>query len=158
MNLHTALQQGIRHRQVVRALPMPKGLSEGHAHNASIRGGMFQAQIYNQPIHHPRRPNCSSHRRTGKDLTNGVPLQVRNNTADKLCKLQEILEQRTDGNDERKITAPMQQVPILQQSPRLVESDNHDPAAVPMVAREYAMLPRVLKKTGMDTTDRSSPQ
>ncbi len=93
-----------------------------------------------------------------KTLTTGVPAQLCNNRVDKLCKLQEILEPRTDGNDERKITAPMQQAPMPRQSPRLAESNNHNPAAVPRVAREYAMLPRVLEKMGMDTTDRSSPQ
>jgi hypothetical protein len=63
-----------------------------------------------------------------------------------------------DGNDEREVTTPTQQAPIPRQSPRLVESINHDPAAVPRVAREYAMLPRMLERTCMDTTDRSSPQ
>ncbi len=93
-----------------------------------------------------------------KTLTTGVPPQLRSNTVDKLHKLQEILEPRTDGNDEHKTTAPTQQAPILLQSPRLAESNNHDSAAVPRVAQDYAMLPRVLKKTGMDTMDRSSPQ
>ena len=93
-----------------------------------------------------------------KTLTTGVPLQLRDNTVDKLCKLQEILEPRMDGNNERKVTALMQQAPVPWQSPRLVESNNHNPAAVPRVAREYAMLPRVLEKMGMDTMDRSSPQ
>jgi hypothetical protein len=93
-----------------------------------------------------------------KTLTTGVPTQLRNNTVDKLCKLQEILEPRTDGNNERKITAPRQQAPMPRQSPRLAKSNNHDPAALPRVAREYTMLPRLLEKTGMDTTDRSSPQ
>jgi hypothetical protein len=93
-----------------------------------------------------------------KTLTTGVPMQLRNNTEDKLLKLQEILEPRTDGNDEHKITAPMQQVPMPRQSLRLAECNNHDPVAAPRVAREYAMLPRVLEKMGMDTTDRSSPQ
>ncbi len=96
--------------------------------------------------------------RLAKTLTTGVPLQLCNDTVDKLCKLQEILEQRTDRNDEREVTATMQQAPIKQQSPRLVENDNHDPATVPRVAREYAMLPRVLERMCMDTTDRSSPQ
>jgi hypothetical protein len=77
---------------------------------------------------------------------------------DTLCKLQEIIEPRTDGKDEHKITAPTQQAPIPQQSPRLAESNNHDPAAFPRVAQEYDMLPRVLEKMGMDTMDRSSPQ
>jgi hypothetical protein len=81
-----------------------------------------------------------------KTLTTGVPPQLWDNTVDKLCKLQEILEPRMDGNDERKIMAPMQQVPILRQSPRLAESNNHNPAAFPRVARDYAMLPRVLEK------------
>jgi hypothetical protein len=93
-----------------------------------------------------------------KTLTTGVPPQLRSNMVDKLCKLQEILEPRTDGNDEREVTAPMQQAPIPRLSLRLVESDNHDPATVPRVAREYAMLPRVLERTCMDTMDRSSPQ
>ena len=43
-----------------------------------------------------------------KTLTTGVPTQLHDNMVDKLCKLQEILEPRTDGNNERKITAPMQ--------------------------------------------------
>jgi hypothetical protein len=93
-----------------------------------------------------------------KTLTTGVPPQLHNDMVDKLCKLQEILEPRTDGNDERKVTAPMQQAPIPRQSPRLVERDNHYPAADPRVAWEYAILPRVLEKTCMDTTDGPSPQ
>jgi hypothetical protein len=93
-----------------------------------------------------------------KTLTTGVPPQLHNNTVDKLCKLQEILDPRTDGNNEREIMAPTQQAPIPQQSPILAESNDHDPAANPRVAREYAMLPRVLERRGMDTTDRSSPQ
>jgi hypothetical protein len=93
-----------------------------------------------------------------KTLTTGVPTQLRDNIMDKLCKLQEIQEPRTDENNKRKITAPTQQVPMPQQSPRLAESNNHDPAAVPRVAREYAMLPKVPEKTGMDTMDNSSPQ
>jgi hypothetical protein len=52
----------------------------------------------------------------------------------------------------------MQQASIPWQSPRLVESNNHDPAAVPRVAQKYAMLPRVLERMCMDTTDRPSPQ
>ncbi len=80
-----------------------------------------------------------------KTLTTGLPPQLCNNMVDKLCKLQEVLEPRTDGNNERKITAPMQQAPIPPQSPRLVENNNHDPAAVPRVAQEYAMLQRVLE-------------
>ncbi len=47
-----------------------------------------------------------------KTLTTGVPLQLRNYTVDKLCKLQEILEPRTDGNNERKVMAPTQQAPV----------------------------------------------
>ncbi len=96
--------------------------------------------------------------RLAKTLTTGVPPQLRNNVVDTLCKLQEIIEPRTDGKDEHKITAPTQQAPIPQQSPRLAESNNHDPAAFPRVAQEYDMLPRVLEKMGMDTMDRSSPQ
>ncbi len=87
-----------------------------------------------------------------------MPPQLRNDTVDKLPKLQEIIEPRMDGNDERKITAPMQQVPITRQSPRLAESDNHNPAAFPRVAREYSMHPRVLEIMVIDTMDRSSPQ
>ncbi len=56
--------------------------------------------------------------RLATTLTTGVALQLCNNTVDKLCKLQQILEPRMDGNDECKITAPMQQAPIWQQSPR----------------------------------------
>ncbi len=93
-----------------------------------------------------------------KILTTGVPPQLRNDTVDKLHKLQEILEPRTDGNNEREVTAPMQQAPIPRQPPRLVESDNLKPAAVLRVAREYAMLQRVLKRMCMDTSDRPSPQ
>ncbi len=93
-----------------------------------------------------------------KTLTTGVPPQLRDNTVDKLCKLQEILEPKMDRNNERKVTAPMQQVPVPWQSPRLVESNNHDPEAVPRVAREYAILPRVLERTCMDTMGRPSPQ
>jgi hypothetical protein len=93
-----------------------------------------------------------------KTLTTGVPPQLRDNTVDKLYKLQEILEPRMDGNNERKVTAPTQQAHIPRQSPRLVESNNHNPAAVPWVAREYAMIPKVLERTCMDTTDRPSPQ
>ncbi len=63
-----------------------------------------------------------------------------------------------DGNNERKVTALMQQAPVPWQSPRLVESNNHNPAAVPRVAKEYATLPRVLERTCMDTTGRPSPQ
>jgi hypothetical protein len=96
--------------------------------------------------------------RLAKTLTTGVPPQLCNDTVDKLHKLQEILEPRMDVNNERKITASMQQAPIPQQSPRLAESNNHNPAAVPRVAGEYAMLPRVLERTDMDTTDKSSPQ
>jgi hypothetical protein len=77
---------------------------------------------------------------------------------DKLCKLQEVLEPRIDGNNDCNITAPMQQAPIPRQSPKMVENNNHDPAAVPRVAREYAMHPRVLERMCMDTTDRPSPQ
>ncbi len=91
-------------------------------------------------------------------LTTGVPLQLRDNTIDILCKLQEILEPRMNGNNEHKVMAPTQQAPIPRQSPRLVESNNHNPAAVPRVAREYAILPRVLERTYMDTMDRLSPQ
>jgi hypothetical protein len=50
--------------------------------------------------------------RLATTLTTGVPPQLRNDMVDKLCKLHEILEPRTDGNDECEITAPMQQVPI----------------------------------------------
>ncbi len=59
--------KGSGHWHIIQALPMSKGLDEGHTCHASIRGGMIQTQISNQPIHHPRRPNCSSHRQTGKD-------------------------------------------------------------------------------------------
>ncbi len=59
-----------------------------------------------------------------KTLTTGVPPQLRKDTVDKLRKLQEILGPRT-----------MQQAPITRQSPRLAESNNHNPAAVPRVAR-----------------------
>ncbi len=93
-----------------------------------------------------------------KTLTTGVPPQLRDNTVDKLCKLQEILEPRTDGNNERKVTTPKQQAPVPWQLPRLVESNNFDPAAVPRVAREYAILLRVLERMCMDTTGRLSPQ
>ncbi len=93
-----------------------------------------------------------------KTLTNGVPLQLCNDTVDKLCKLQEILEPRTDGNDERKVMAPTQQAPVPWQSPRLEESNNHDPAAVPRVAQEYAILPRVLESMCMDTTEYMYPR
>ncbi len=93
-----------------------------------------------------------------KTLTTGVLLQLCDNMVDKLCKLQKILEPRTDGNNEHKITAPTQQAHIPLQSSRLMTSDNHNPAAVLNVAREYAMLPRVLERTCGDTTDRSSPQ
>jgi hypothetical protein len=54
--------------------------------------------------------------------------------------------------------APTQQAPVPRQSPRLVESNNLDPATVPMVAWEYATLPRVLEQMCMDTTGRPSPQ
>jgi hypothetical protein len=93
-----------------------------------------------------------------KTLTTGLPPQLHDDTVDKLCKLQEILGPRTDGNNEYKVTAPTQQAPVPRQSPRLVESDNHDPAAVPRLAREYAILPRVLERMCMDTMVRPSPQ
>jgi hypothetical protein len=95
--------------------------------------------------------------RLAKTLTTGVPLLLRDNTVDKLCKLQETLEPRMDGNNERKVTAPMQQTPVPLQSPRLAESNNHNPAAGPRVVQEYATLPRVLEQTCMDTTSRPSP-
>jgi hypothetical protein len=38
-----------------------------------------------------------------KTLTTGVALQLRNDRVDKLCKLQEILETRTNGNNECKV-------------------------------------------------------
>ncbi len=53
-----------------------------------------------------------------KTLTTGVPPQLCNDTVDKLCKLQKILEPRTDRNDEGEVTAPMQQAPIKLQSPK----------------------------------------
>jgi hypothetical protein len=65
---------------------------------------------------------------------------------------------RCNVNDEYKIMATTQQAPIPRQSPRLAESDNHNPAAVPRVAWEYVMFPRVLERMDMDTMDRSSPQ
>ncbi len=68
------------------------------------------------------------------------------------------LEPRADGNNEHEVTAPMQQAPMPRQLPRLVESDNHNPAALPRLAREYAMIPRVLERMCMDTMDRPSPQ
>jgi hypothetical protein len=77
---------------------------------------------------------------------------------DKLCKLQEILEPGTDGNNEQEIMAPTQQAPIPRQSPRLAESNKHNPAAVPRVARVYAILPKVVERMGMDTAGRPSPQ
>jgi hypothetical protein len=53
-----------------------------------------------------------------------------------------------------------------QRSRRLYHGNHQDwwkatttsPAAVPRVAREYAMLPRVLERMCMDTIDRPSPQ
>jgi hypothetical protein len=128
-------------------------------HTTQVSGAVwFKHKYITNPSVTPEDQNVAAIGGLAKTLTTGVPLQLCNNTVDKLCKLQEILEPSTDGNNECKITAPMQQVPILRQSPRLAESDNRDPAAVPRVAREYAMLPRVLEKMGMDTTDRSSPQ
>ena len=50
--------------------------------------------------------------RLAKTLTTGVPPQLHNDMGDKLCKLQEVLDPRTDENDEREITAPTQQAPI----------------------------------------------
>ncbi len=67
-----------------------------------------------------------------------------------------------DENDKRKITAPTQQMPLPRpvpwQSPRLVESNNHNPVAVPRVAREYASPPKVLEWMDMDITGSPSPQ
>jgi hypothetical protein len=137
---------------------MPKGLDEGLACHTSIRGGMVQAQISTNPSVTPEDPIVAAIGGLAKTLTTGVPPQLCNNRVDKLRKLQDILEPRMDGNDESKVTAPTQQTPVPQQSPRLVESNNRNPAAVPRVAREYALLPRVLERTYMDTTGRPSPQ
>jgi hypothetical protein len=63
-----------------------------------------------------------------KTLTTGVPMQLCDDTMNKLCKLQEILEPRTDGSDERKIMTPTQLAPMPRQSPRRAESNNHNPA------------------------------
>jgi hypothetical protein len=41
-----------------------------------------------------------------KTLTTGVPPQLRDDTMDKLCKLQENLEHRMNVKDEPEITAP----------------------------------------------------
>ncbi len=82
--------------------------------------------------------------------------------ADKLPKLQEIQEPRMDENNKHKVTSPMQQMPVPRpvprQSPRLVECNNHNPAAVPRLAQEYARPLRVLKRMDMDTTGSPSPQ
>jgi hypothetical protein len=128
-------------------------------HATQVSGVVWFKQKYlTNPSVIPEDPIVAAIGRLAKTLTTRVPPQLPDNTVDKLHKLQEILEPRTDGNNERKITAPMQQAPIPQQSPRLAQSNNHDPAAVPRVAQEYAMLPRVLEKMSMDTMDRSSPQ
>jgi hypothetical protein len=119
----------------------------------------FKHEYLTNPSVTPEDQIVAAIGRLAKTLTTGgVPPQLRNDTVDKLCKLQEILEPRTDRNDEREVTTPMQQAPIKQQSPRLVENGNHDTATVPRVAQEYAMLPRVLERMCMDITDRSSPQ
>jgi hypothetical protein len=116
----------------------------------------FKHKYLTNPSDTPEDQIVAAKGRLEKTLTTGVPPQLRNDTVDKLCKLQEILELRMDGSNEREITAPMQQAPIPRQSSRLVKSNNHNPAAVSRVAWEYAMLARVLERRCMDTTDRSS--
>jgi hypothetical protein len=49
-----------------------------------------------------------------KTLTTGGALQLRDDTADKLWKLQEILDPRKDKTDKRKVMAPTQQTPVTQ--------------------------------------------
>jgi hypothetical protein len=128
-------------------------------HATQVSGAVwFKHKYLTNPSVTPDDQIVAAIGRLAKTLTTGVPPQLHNNTVDKLCKLEEILEPRTDGINDCKVTAPMQQAPIPQHSPRLVESDNHNSAAVPRVAREYAMLPRVLERMCMDTTDRPSPQ
>jgi hypothetical protein len=130
-----------------------------NTHATRVSGAVwFKHKYLTNPSIIPEDQIVAAIGRLAKTLTTGVPPQLHNNMVDKLCKLQETLESRMDVNDERKITAPMQQVPIPRQSPRLAESNNHNPAAVPRVAWEYAMLPRVLGRMDMDTRDRSSPQ
>ncbi len=97
---------------------MPKSLDKSHTHHAGIRGSMLQAEISNQSIRHPRTPEDQIEAAISglaKTLTTGVPLQLHDDTVDKLCKLQEILEPRTDGHVERKVTAPTQRAPVPQQ-------------------------------------------
>jgi hypothetical protein len=123
-------------------------------HTTQVSGAVwFKHKYQTNPSVTPEDQIVAAIDGLAKTLTTGVPPQLRNNTVDELCKLQEFLEPITNGNNERKVTEPVQQAPIPRQSPRLVESDNHDPAAVPRVAREYAMLPRVLKRTCMDTAE-----
>ncbi len=103
----------------------------------------FKHKCLTKPSVTPEDPIVAAIGKLVKILTTGVPLQLCNDTVDKLCKLQEILEPRTNGNDEREFMAPTQRAPGPGQSPRLVESDNHNPEAVPWVAQEYVTLQRV---------------
>jgi hypothetical protein len=106
----------------------------------------FKHKYLTNPFGTPEDQILAAIGRLAKTLTTGVPLQLRDNTVDILCKLQEILEPRTDGNNEHKITTTTQKAPILRQSSRLVESNNHNPAAVPRVTREYAIREGIHKK------------
>ena len=63
----TTLRQGIQHWHIIRALPMPTNMDEGHACNQNFGGSVVQAQVLDEPYGHTRRSHRSSNWRTSKD-------------------------------------------------------------------------------------------
>ncbi len=66
----TALQKRFCHQKIVQTLPVPKDLDEGHAWHAYFGSSLVQAQIPDQPIRDPKRPNHCSNRWTSKNTQN----------------------------------------------------------------------------------------
>ncbi len=57
----TALRKRFCHWHIVRTLPVPKDLYEQHTWHAYFGSSLVQAQIPDQPVSDPRRPNhCSN--------------------------------------------------------------------------------------------------